>query len=146
MQDEFVGITNKCLALYIVIWMQICLGMRYFQVYYSYKQGKPHKKNYSREVVLMQNSAAALSIKFKPAWMLSFFVFGTGLDFQLIFKFIKGWLPWGLQAAYARLPSPLLMLKKFLHIFLSDIYNKNMCIICSSSDSDRQTDRQTQVK
>ena len=36
---------------------------------------------------------------------------------------------------------PSFNVKKFLHIFLSEIYNKNMYILCSSSDSDRQTER-----
>ena len=33
-------------------------------------------------------------------------IFGSGLDFQLILKIVKSWFPWGLQATYARLPSP----------------------------------------
>ena len=57
------------------------------------------------------DSRARLVLKFKPEWILKlikkiFTIFGSCLDFQLIFKVVKVWFPSGLHGADLRLPSP----------------------------------------
>ena len=79
-----------------------------------------------------------LDLNLKPQGCIDFFfiweIFWSGLDFKHIFKSVKDWFPWGLQAPHAWLPSPVLCLVFFSvniwrHFWSPNVWTKYLTYI-----------------